>query len=84
MPPGMMARIMTMNFDTLRELLRRRPFQPLTIRFSGGREHTIKKADLYMFAENGRVIWLTEGDRIFRVEVAMVEGAAVTPALDQA
>ena len=67
-----------MGSDTLREYLERDPFQPVTLFLPSGKTHVIKNPELYMFSETGRTIFLTEGDRVFLVDVATVEAAETT------
>ena len=62
-----------MSSDALREYHERDPFQPVTLFLPSGKTRVIKNPELYMFSETGRTIILTEGDRVFLVDVATIE-----------
>ena len=62
-----------MSVDALREQLDRNPFKPVTLMLPSGKVVVVKNPEFYMFSETGRTLFVTEGDRLFCVDVATVE-----------
>ena len=53
-----------MNAETIRELLRRQPFEPFEIRMNLGEIHRIQHPELAMLAGSRLIIHYPETDRI--------------------
>ena len=52
-----------MNHDTVRELLKHRPFEPFLIRLSSGEEHIVRHPELAILTKSKIVIAYPESDR---------------------
>lgn len=72
------AEVSSMSSDTLREQLDRDPFLPVTLMLPSGKTVQIKNRKLYMFSETGRTLFVTEGERLFCVDVATLEAIETT------
>ena len=53
-----------MNVETLRELLRRQPFEPFEVRMTNGDAHRIRHPELAFLAGSRLVVHYPENDRI--------------------
>lgn len=62
-----------MSSDTLREELRRVPFEPVTLFLPSGKTLTINNPELAMFSETGRILVVAQGERFIHIDVATVE-----------
>lgn len=53
-----------MRYETLKELLRRRPFEPFEIRLSNGEKHDVRHPELALLLKSRIVIGDPETDRM--------------------
>lgn len=53
-----------MNYETLKELLARRPFEPFEIRLSNGERHEIRHPEMALLLKSRIVIGDAENDRM--------------------
>ena len=53
-----------MNAQTMRELLRRQPFQPFEVRMTNGDRHEIRHPEMALLAKNTLIVYQAENDRI--------------------
>jgi hypothetical protein len=64
-----------MNAGTLRELLRRQPFQPFEMRMTNGESHQIRHPENAFLAGNRLVVYVPETDRL--VILSLLHAAAI-------
>ena len=52
-----------MNADTIREFLRREPFEPFVIRMSNGEAHEVHHPECALVTQRKVIVYQPEGDR---------------------
>jgi hypothetical protein len=70
-----------MNAETIRELLNRRPFDPLEVRLSSGDVHRIPHPEFAMLLKSTLVIGVPDSDRVILcslLHIASVERQTAT------
>ncbi len=64
-----------MNAETIRELLRRQPFEPFEMRMTNGEAHQVRHPENAVLAGSRLVVYIPESDRI--VILSLLHAAAV-------
>ena len=63
-----------MNSDSIRDLLRRRPFMPFRVVLSNGDEYEVVHSEFVMLTKNGMVITYPDSDRISTCALLHIAG----------
>lgn len=63
-----------MNADSIREHLRRQPFEPFEVRMTNGDNHTIRHPETALLAGSRLLIYYPETDRLAIVSLLHING----------
>jgi hypothetical protein len=66
-----------MNSDTIREMLQRRPFEPLCLRLSNGESHEIRHPECAVIGKNKVLVYYPNEDRFVFVALIHVDSVEI-------